>query len=122
MSILKERQKTHGEYTNVARISQALKAILQDGPTHDNLSLMQRESLDLICTKLARIVCGSPEKDHWLDVAGYADLIVFNEFNHKNTASRANVTIMEMDPDESIDPSIGDDWDSYYIPRSGLPR
>jgi hypothetical protein len=35
MSILKERQKTHGDYTNVARISQALKAILQDGPTHD---------------------------------------------------------------------------------------
>jgi len=121
MSILKERQKTHGEYTNVARISQALKAILQDGPTHDNLSLMQRESLDLICTKLARIVCGNPnEPDHFRDVAGYAQLAL-NELD-KNTASRANVTIMEMDPDESIDPSIGDDWDSYYIPRSGLPR
>jgi hypothetical protein len=38
-----------------------------------------------------------------VDLSGYADLIVFNEFNHKKTASRANVTIMEMDPDESSD-------------------
>lgn len=119
MSILKERQKTHGEYINVARIAQALKAILQDGPSYENLSLMQRESLDLICTKLSRIVCGAPEKDHWVDLSGYADLIVFNEFNHKKTASRANLTIMEMDPDE--DPSIGDNWD-YYRPRTGLAR
>lgn len=87
MSILKERQKTHGEYANVARIAQSLKAILQDGPSYDGLTLMQRESLDLICTKLSRIVCGAPEKDHWVDLSGYADLIVFNEFNQKKSAS-----------------------------------
>ncbi len=99
MSILKERQKTHGEYANVARIAQALKAILQDGPSYDGLTLMQRESLDLICTKLSRIVCGSSEKDHWVDLSGYADLIVFNEFNHKKSASgKTNKELLDEDP------------------------
>jgi hypothetical protein len=122
MSILKERQKTHGEYESVSRVAQSLKCILESGPSFDDLSEIQVESLQLICTKLARIVCGNPdEPDHWVDISGYADLVVFN-LKDKNTASRATVTIMEMDPDEKIDPSIGDDWDSYYIPRSGLPR
>jgi len=34
------------------------------------------ESLDLICTKLSRIVTGDcNHQDHWLDIAGYATLI-----------------------------------------------
>jgi hypothetical protein len=122
MSILKERQKTHGEYANVAFVAQSIKNILRGAPNYHTLSLVQCESVDLIATKLARIVCGNAsEPDHWLDGSGYFKL-GYNELQNKNTASRANITIMEMDPDESIDPSIGDDWDSYYIPRSGLPR
>jgi hypothetical protein len=122
MSILKERQKTHGEYANLAFVAQSMKNILRDAPNYNALSPVQRESVDLIATKLARIVCGDcNEPDHFIDISGYADLVVFN-LKDKNTASRATVTIMEMDPDEENDPSIGDDWDSYYIPRSGLPR
>ena len=86
MSILKERQKTHGEYANVARVSQHLKTYLLDNTAL--LSYIQRESIDLICTKLARIVCGDPDElDHWVDISGYADLVVFN-LKDKKTASR----------------------------------
>ena len=116
MSILKEREKTHGEYAEVAEVSQLLKGNLRCGKSHNRLSDVQLESLDLICTKLARIVCGNPnEPDHWLDGSGYFKL-GYNELQNKKTASRANVTIMEMDPDEESSNS------DYYIPRSGLPR
>jgi hypothetical protein len=89
MSILNERQKTHGEYANVARIAQAMKDLLATGPSYHKLTPEMRETLDLICTKNARIVCGNPfEEDHWIDGSGYYDLVVFN-LKDKNTASRA---------------------------------
>jgi hypothetical protein len=37
---------------------------------------MQREALDMILHKIARIVNGNPnETDHWHDIAGYATLV-----------------------------------------------
>lgn len=40
------------------------------------LTDVQRESIDLIATKLARICCGDPNhRDHWDDIAGYATLV-----------------------------------------------
>ena len=105
MSILKERQKTHGEYANLAFVAQSLKNVLRDAPNFNSLSPIQRESVELICTKLARIVNGNAdERDHWVDISGYADLVVFNS-KDKKTASRATTTIMEMDPDEESSPS-----------------
>jgi len=76
MSVIDEREKTHGKYADVARVSQHLKSYLhQQDLLH--LTAEQRESLDMICVKIARIVCGNPnEKDHWLDCMGYAELIV----------------------------------------------
>ena len=118
MSILKERQRTHGLYSDTAKVAQMIKSIIAE--YNNGLSFIQRESLDLIATKMARILSGdADEPDHWVDVAGYADLVVFN-LKDKKTASGATATVMEKDPDETI--GTGDDWDSYYIPRSGLPR
>ena len=70
--ILVEREKTHGDFRDVARVAQQLKAVL--GP-RDFLNPSQIEATDLICTKLARIVCGDANnKDHWDDGAGYFNL------------------------------------------------
>ena len=74
--LLSERQSTHGDFTCNAEASQALKRIID---THYNapaqLSDVQRESLDAICAKIARIITGDPNhKDSWDDVAGYATL------------------------------------------------
>ena len=103
MSILKERAKTHGDYERLAFVAQSLKNVLRDAPNYERLSPVQRESVELIATKLARIVCGDPdEKDHWIDLSGYADLVNFN-LNNKKTASRAKSTVMEMDPDEETE-------------------
>jgi hypothetical protein len=72
--ILAERQKTHGDFATHAHIAQALKdAAFIRGK--DTLSFTQREALEMILHKIARIVNGDPNhKDHWDDIAGYATL------------------------------------------------
>ena len=77
---LAERETMHGDYRDVAKISQFIKMALKDVCDVGSLSYAQRESLDLIATKMARIVSGDPENiecmiDHWLDIEGYARLV-----------------------------------------------
>jgi hypothetical protein len=71
---LAERGKTHGDYGKTAETAQALKETLGDAGRLP--CAYMRESLDLICTKMARIANGDPfEPDHWHDIAGYAKLV-----------------------------------------------
>lgn len=74
---LAERAARYGEYYQVARLAQALKYELRAGPSWRQLGDAQRESLEMICKKLARIVNGDPTyADSWHDIAGYALLVV----------------------------------------------
>jgi len=74
-SILDERQQTHGAFADVASVAVGLRQIIRD--RRPDLMPDQEEALTLICTKIARIVNGDPNNvDHWLDVAGYAQLVV----------------------------------------------
>lgn len=71
--LLVEREKTHGAFKNVAETAQRLKFVIRD--TNRKLAKPQEEALDLICTKIARILHGNyMTKDHWDDIAGYAKL------------------------------------------------
>lgn len=76
--VLNEREKTHGDYKDTARIAQLLKCVIytEDKRLGGKLSQIQAESLDLICTKIARALSGDPDcKDTWDDIAGYANLV-----------------------------------------------
>jgi hypothetical protein len=76
--VLNERETTHGDYAVTADIAQCLKDRVRfyGGKYCGELTLIQKESLDLICTKIARILSGNPnEPDHWKDIAGYANLV-----------------------------------------------
>ena len=75
--ILNEREKTHGSYASTAAMAQQLKDCFKQGQNWRKMDDTHRESLDLIATKIARILSGNPNDiDHWVDVAGYANLIV----------------------------------------------
>lgn len=80
--LLGERARTHGDFARTAATAQGLKSLLSaEMLLLENrggaLGEEQREALDSICTKLARIVCGDPNHaDHWRDIAGYAGLVV----------------------------------------------
>lgn len=76
-NLLAERGKTNGNYADLAAVAQALKSVIVGAPGYERLNVVQRESLDLIATKIARILAGDPNfADHWDDIAGYARLPV----------------------------------------------
>jgi len=73
MNVLEERAKTHGHFCDVARSAQVIKSEVDRA---DHLDITQIEALDMIATKIARILHGNPnERDHWLDIEGYARLV-----------------------------------------------
>jgi hypothetical protein len=74
--ILDERAGNYGSFEAVAKTAQSIKDVLN---TTTDLPLMrpdQREALDMIFSKIARIVNGDPDYvDSWIDIAGYATLV-----------------------------------------------
>ena len=74
--ILAERKGQHGEFTDNARIAQAIKSVFEEEESWVELSDVQKEALHLISNKLARILSGDPNfHDHWDDISGYAKLV-----------------------------------------------
>ena len=72
-AILQEREKTHGSFADNSRISQDIKRIML--LNRDKRPDYQNESLDMIALKISRIISGQHmTKDHWDDLAGYANL------------------------------------------------
>lgn len=75
MDLLKERAKTHGNFDHTAQTAQMLKRLIRHAPAYMDMSERQKEALEMIAVKLARIMCGDPhERDHWIDLSGYATL------------------------------------------------
>jgi hypothetical protein len=74
--LLTERGKTHGDFSEHARITQDLKDIMRRAPGWARLSAIQREALEMDAHKTGRILAGDPNhQDHWDDKAGYARLV-----------------------------------------------
>lgn len=75
--ILEERGARYGKFENHATISQTLKEAMKYTQLWDNLADDQKEALEMIQHKIARILNGDPNyDDSWRDIAGYATLIV----------------------------------------------
>ena len=73
---LNERAKTHGFFESHAFIAQNIKTQIQRSHGYSSLDHVQREALDMIAHKIARILNGNPNvHDHWHDIAGYATLV-----------------------------------------------
>ena len=74
-ALLDERQKTHGSFQLNAYWGQELRELFRRSPGWHHADNRQREALDYIAGKLARILSGQPAyADHWDDIAGYAKL------------------------------------------------
>ncbi len=70
--LLNERETAHGDWRHTAALAQGIK---DNWRNCRSLSESQREALDMIATKIARILSGNAdEPDHWRDIAGYATL------------------------------------------------
>ena len=74
--ILAAREKTHGDFSIHAAITDAIKYHMHNSSKWSYLSPMQREALDMTAHKIGRILAGDPgHKDHWDDIAGYTTLV-----------------------------------------------
>lgn len=77
-AILDLRAKDYGAFADNARLAQALKRAMADHADEMGslFSDEQWEALEMIASKMSRIVNGNPDKiDNWDDIAGYAKLV-----------------------------------------------
>jgi hypothetical protein len=73
---LDQRGQHYGRFADVAEISQSIKDIYFSGGSYSKMDSDQREALDMIANKLARLLNGNPHHyDSWHDIAGYAELV-----------------------------------------------
>ena len=81
---LQERGKRYGSFIGDAGVAQQLKGVLRDVANDneqltngwDDLAPDMKEALEMMSTKMGRIVHGDPwYEDSWRDIAGYATLV-----------------------------------------------
>ena len=77
---LAQRGSRYGDFTDHARLCQELKSnMMQPSPPGrgwDYLSDVQKQALEVIVDKIARILTGDPNyDDNWHDIQGYAKLV-----------------------------------------------
>ena len=81
--LLSERQITHGSYLGKALLIQDIKFYMREPAQWKSMDADMQESLDMIVTKMARILIGDPyHHDSWIDIAGYA-MLVANRLQHE---------------------------------------
>lgn len=74
--ILTERGGRYGKFKDHAKLSQSLKHTMIRTDGWDLCDPDQREALEMICHKIARVLNGDPNyADSWVDIAGYAQLV-----------------------------------------------
>lgn len=84
--VLADRDGKYGKFADVADLAQDLKTSIRDGRiiggelrAGDGRKVIRAdmvEALDMICSKIARILNGDPDyPDNWVDIAGYATLV-----------------------------------------------
>lgn len=85
-NLLDQRGATHGDYRAMSTRIQQIKSVMRMGSKWIDMSEPQKEALELIATKIGRIIEGDPEHlDHWQDLSGYA--IKASEFCRKEPTS-----------------------------------
>jgi len=73
---LEERGTRYGAFCDHAEISQELKDVMHDTLNWESLRPDQKEALEMIQHKIARILNGDPDYiDSWTDIAGYSTLV-----------------------------------------------
>jgi len=75
---LEERGQRYGRFVGHAFVAQELKHVISASLIDRDKELApdQKEALDMICHKIARIINGDENyADSWVDIAGYAKLV-----------------------------------------------
>jgi len=77
-TILNKRGTNYGTFLGLSQVTQRLKAVAHNfaGQNNKTFDADQAEALDMIFTKIGRILNGDANHiDSWIDIAGYATLV-----------------------------------------------
>lgn len=94
--VLQERGDRYGTFEKNALIAQGIKDVMAQGNNWGSndfnyLSPVMCETLDMIASKIARIVNGDPfYEDNWIDIIGYTQLAL-DEIKKENAAYEAEL-------------------------------
>lgn len=95
--IVHTRQATYGDsVTQLAHCTTIKHAVGHQERVHQDdspINMTECEALDMICTKLSRIVNGRPHEDNWLDIIGYAAIAI--ESRHVISLQAPSIIITE---------------------------
>ena len=96
--ILSERQETHGDFKEVARVAQTFRELMRDTVGWEEMNDTQKEALDSMASKFGRLGSGSNPhfRDHWDDLAGYATLASMHCDSDTDTVVRDIATAVEQ--------------------------
>lgn len=73
---LDQRGQSYGDFKTHAAIAQGMKRSMELGKSYHLLDDDMKESLEMVCHKIGRIVNGDPRyKDSWHDIIGYVALV-----------------------------------------------
>ena len=73
---LTARGQRYGSFSRNAQFTQTIKQIMRSSQNWDHLADDQKEALEMLAHKVARILCGeSMYIDSWRDCIGYLQLV-----------------------------------------------
>lgn len=98
--VLDHRGSTHGDFAHGAVVSQRLKFALAEGVNWETMDVVQREALEAVVGKLARIVAGDAHfLDHYRDIIGYTQLAL--DYTAKQPQA-TDVAVTQFKPNEPL--------------------
>lgn len=88
---LKERGTKYGEFIGHATIAQNIKDAMKASPNWSTLAKDQKECLEMLAHKVARILNGDPNyHDSWHDIIGYTKLVADRILKDKQDNTKVN--------------------------------
>lgn len=73
--LLHDRGQTYGDFNELSSLVQFFKEVYRKQRGWALMSYAQREAMDMLAVKTARILVGDPTyKDSWYDIGGYSQL------------------------------------------------
>ena len=74
--LLEAKEREHGRVDDVADAVCGMWDIFYQSRNYATMSRIERMCVHMIMMKLGRAISGGRLKDHWIDMAGYAQLVV----------------------------------------------
>lgn len=97
-AVLQDRETTHGPFAPKAVFIQDTKADFRRMPLWDELPPDQQEALDMIATKIGRILTGDPDhEDSVIDIIGYATLMLQGIRERKGNVLQTEMDLSKRD-------------------------